>query len=70
MRNWLSPANAEHATGRITRPLRGNGVSYQDINVLMLWSEPMKKGYSAPVWMTFRPRRRRSSAEAITSLSS
>jgi antirestriction protein ArdC len=51
---WLQPWNAEHSGGRITRPLRGNGVAYRGINVLMLWSAAMEKGYAAPVWMTFK----------------
>jgi antirestriction protein ArdC len=54
VRPWMKPWNAEHAAGRITRPLRANGVAYQGINVLMLWSEAVTKGYSAPIWMTFR----------------
>jgi hypothetical protein len=28
VRPWLKPWNAEHAAGRITRPLRGNGIPY------------------------------------------
>jgi antirestriction protein ArdC len=54
VRPWHSPWNAEHAAGRIVRPLRANGIPYQGINVIMLWSEAMAKGYSAPIWMTFR----------------
>jgi hypothetical protein len=54
VRPWMKPWNAEHAAGRITRPLRGNGIPYKGINVLMLWSAAMDKGYAAPVWMTFR----------------
>ena len=54
VRPWLKPWNAEHAAGRITRPLRGNGIPYQGINVLMLWSEAIEKGYAAPIWMTFK----------------
>jgi antirestriction protein ArdC len=54
VRPWFKPWNAEHAAGRITRPLRGNGVPYQGINVLMLWSAAMAKGYVAPIWMTFK----------------
>ena len=54
VRPWMKPWNAEHAAGRITRPLRANGIAYQGINVLMLWSEAVVKGYSAPIWMTFR----------------
>jgi antirestriction protein ArdC len=51
---WLKPWNAEHAAGRITRPLRGNLVPYQGINVLMLWVEAVEKGFAAPIWMTFK----------------
>jgi antirestriction protein ArdC len=53
-RPWMKPWNAEHAAGSITRPLRFNGLPYSGINVMMLWSEAMEKGYSAPIWMTFR----------------
>lgn len=54
VRPWLKPWNAEYAAGRITRPLRGNGIPYQGINALMLWSTAMDKGYAAPIWMTFK----------------
>lgn len=54
VRPWFKPWNAEHAAGRITRPLRGNGIPYQGINVIMLWSVAMAKGYAAPTWMTFK----------------
>src|ERR1700737_4234381 len=54
VRPWIKPWNPEHAAGRITRPLRGNGIPYKGINVLMLWSAAMDKGYAAPVWMTFK----------------
>src|SRR5580704_1222582 len=54
VRPWHQPWNAEHSAGRITRPLRGNGIPYQGINVLMLWSAAMEKGYAAPIWMTFK----------------
>ncbi|MBX3534572.1 MAG: DUF1738 domain-containing protein [Xanthobacteraceae bacterium] len=54
VRPWLKPWNAEHAAGRITRPLRGNGIPYRGINVVMLWSEALEKGYAAPIWMTFK----------------
>jgi antirestriction protein ArdC len=53
-RPWLKPWNAEHAAGRITRPLRANGVPYRGINVVMLWSAAMEKDYAAPIWVTFR----------------
>jgi antirestriction protein ArdC len=51
---WLKPWDAEHGAGRISRPLRGNGIPYKGVNVLMLWSAAMDKGYAAPVWMTFK----------------
>ncbi|MHC2512004.1 antirestriction protein ArdC [Bradyrhizobium elkanii] len=51
---WRKPWNAEHAAGRITRPLRGNLIPYQGINVIMLWAEAVEKGFSAPIWMTFK----------------
>lgn len=54
VRPWLKPWNAEHAEGRITRPLRANGIPYRGINVVMLWSAAMAKGYAAPQWMTFK----------------
>jgi antirestriction protein ArdC len=54
VRPWFKPWNAEHAGGRIIRPLRANGIPYQGINVVMLWSEAMAKGYDAPLWMTYK----------------
>ncbi|WP_254509544.1 ArdC family protein [Anatilimnocola floriformis] len=54
VRPWLKPWNAEHAAGRITRPLRFNGQRYQGINILMLWAEAETRGYSCPIWMTYQ----------------
>lgn len=54
VRPWMKPWNAEHAAGRITRPLRHNGQAYNGINILMLWSAAVTSGYSAPIWMTFK----------------
>ncbi|MCG8041305.1 MAG: zincin-like metallopeptidase domain-containing protein [Candidatus Thiodiazotropha endolucinida] len=54
VRPWMKPWNAEHAAGRITKPLRHNGQPYNGINILMLWSAAVTEGYSAPIWMTFR----------------
>jgi antirestriction protein ArdC len=53
VRPWLKPWNAEHAAGRITRPLRCNGQPYKGVNVLMLWLAAEAQGFSAPIWMTF-----------------
>jgi len=57
VRTWLKPWNAEHAAGRITRPLRFNGAPYNGINVLMLWAAAVERGFTAPIWMTFRQAR-------------
>ena len=54
VRPWLRPWNADHAAGRITRPLRHNGIPYKGINVVMLWSAATVKGYSCPLWLTFK----------------
>jgi antirestriction protein ArdC len=51
---WIKPWNAEHATGRITRPLRHNGKPYGGINVLSLWGSAMEHNFAAPIWMTFK----------------
>ncbi len=53
VRPWLRPWNAEHAAGRISRPLRHNGTPYAGVNVLMLWMEATARGYTAPIWMTY-----------------
>lgn len=54
VRPWLRPWNAEHAAGRITRPLRHNGEPYRGINILMLWDSAEKQGFLSPFWLTFR----------------
>ena len=54
VRSWLKPWNAEHAAGRITRPLRANGEAYRGINILSLWMDAELKGYVCPLWMTYR----------------
>ena len=67
VRPWLKPWNAEHAAGRITRPLRGNGVPYQGINVLMLWGAAVERGYAAPMRI---PRHRERRFQTIVSAQS
>ena len=54
VRPWHRPWNADHAAGRITRPLRHNGIPYKGINVVMLWSAAVTKGYACPLWLTFK----------------
>lgn len=54
VRPWMKPWNAEHAAGRITRPLRHNGEAYKGINILMLWASAELQGFCCPIWMTFQ----------------
>lgn len=54
VRPWVKPWSTGHAGGRITRPLRHTGEPYTGINVLLLWSESLARGFTAPLWMTYR----------------
>jgi len=54
VRTWMKPWNAGRTAGRITRPLRHNGVPYSGINILMLWAEASSQGFTAPIWITFK----------------
>ncbi|RDL47701.1 DNA primase TraC [Ensifer sp. M14] len=54
VRPWMKPWSAANTNGRITRPLRYNGQPYSGMNVLLLWSEQMSRGFSSSIWMTFK----------------
>jgi antirestriction protein ArdC len=54
VRPWMQPWSAVNAAGRVTRPLRHNGQPYSGVNVLLLWSEAMARGFASPIWMTFK----------------
>lgn len=54
VRPWMKPWNAANSDGRITRPLRHNGQPYSGMNVLLLWSEQMSRGFASSTWMTFK----------------
>jgi antirestriction protein ArdC len=54
IRPWIQPWKASHMNGRVSRPLRHTGEPYSGINVLLLWSQSMSRGFSSSVWMTFR----------------
>jgi antirestriction protein ArdC len=51
---WLQPWQAGHKAGPISRPLRAAGKPYRGMNVLMLWAAAMEKGYSCPLWLTYK----------------
>lgn len=54
VRPWVQPWRASNMEGRITRPLRHNGLPYSGMNILLLWSEGIARGFSSPMWMTFK----------------
>lgn len=54
VRPWMKPWTAANTAGRITRPLRYNGQPYSGVNVLLLWSEGIARGYTSSTWMTFK----------------
>jgi antirestriction protein ArdC len=54
IRTWMKPWSVEHTAGRITKPLRHNGTPYRGVNILLLWGEALAKGYSTPIWMTYK----------------
>ncbi|GAK34615.1 antirestriction protein [Iodidimonas nitroreducens] len=51
---WLKPWSAVNMDGKITKPLRHNGVPYSGINVLMLWGAAIEGGFLSPYWMTYK----------------
>ena len=51
---WLKPWSAGNMEGKITKPLRHNGVPYSGINILMLWGASIEAGFLSPYWMTFK----------------
>lgn len=54
VRPWVRPWSSGHLAGRVSRPLRHNGLPYQGINTLLLWSESVAQGFVLPYWMTFK----------------
>lgn len=54
VRPWIKPWSAGGNQSRIVRPLRHNGEPYSGINIVLLWSEAVTRGYSNATWMTFR----------------
>jgi antirestriction protein ArdC len=54
VRPWMKPWNGDYAAGRIAQPLRGNGVPYKGINILLLWMSAVENGFSSSTWMTFK----------------
>jgi antirestriction protein ArdC len=54
VRPWQKPWSATHMDGRVVLPRRHNGVAYRGVNIITLWMAAIAKGYTAPIWMTFK----------------
>lgn len=54
VRPWIQPWQNACSTEPVSRPLRHNGEPYSGINVLLLWSEAIARGFCSSTWMTFR----------------
>jgi antirestriction protein ArdC len=54
VRAWLKPWRDGPKDWPISRPLRGNGVPYRGINVLLLWAEAVARSFISPTWLTYR----------------
>jgi antirestriction protein ArdC len=54
VRPWIKPWSAGHAGRGVHLPLRYTGEPYRGINILLLWSEAIQKGYQSTRWMTYR----------------
>jgi antirestriction protein ArdC len=54
VRPWLKPWSTDHMQGRVSLPVRHNGIAYRGVNVVALWMQAMANGYAAPFWMTFK----------------
>jgi len=54
VRTWTKAWDSEHLAGKITRPLRHNGLPYAGVNILMLWAAAVENGFNAPIWMTYK----------------
>ena len=54
VRPWIKPWSAASTDGRSTRPVRHNGLPYSGMNVILLWSEQVSRGFASSMWMTFK----------------
>ena len=59
VRPWVQPWNSGNLAGEVSRPLRHNGQPYSGMNVLLLWSEALARGFQSSTWMTFKQAVRR-----------
>ena len=52
--SWLKPWSSGNLEGKIAKPPRDNGMTYNGINVLMLWRASAEARYRSLHWMTFK----------------
>ena len=64
IRPWARPweDGEKGAPAGVDLPLRDTGEPYNGVNVLVLWSAALAKGYTAPTWMTFNQAKRHGGA--------
>ncbi|RVU04603.1 DUF1738 domain-containing protein [Novosphingobium umbonatum] len=48
------PWSPRWASGAASLPLRHEGTAYRGINILLLWTAAMTRGFINPYWMTYR----------------
>lgn len=48
------PWSPRWASGLASLPRRHEGTAYRGINILLLWTAAMTRGYANPYWMTYR----------------
>ena len=53
-RSWIKPWTTSLGHAAAARPLRHDGTPYRGVNVLILWSEAIERGYTSSTWMTYR----------------
>lgn len=54
VRTWMKPWGPQYASARVGLPMRQCGTPYRGVNVLLLWSEAVEKGYVSNRWMTYK----------------
>ena len=51
---WKMPWRASADAGELHMPRSAVGRHYRGVNVLVLWCAAMEKGYTSPVWATYK----------------
>ncbi|QVM86474.1 ArdC family protein [Novosphingobium decolorationis] len=54
LKEGTRPWSPRWASGLASLPRRHEGTAYRGINILLLWTAAMTRGYANPYWMTYR----------------